>query len=112
MGSLSDTLLAGGCMPNLESIHGERVQILDGVDAGKVMIGVATHEADVNVESEIMSDPRQKVMCRFTNRPGNVPSVNSKKLVKLKTADGKRWSATRQDFSSYLSTDFELVQII
>ena len=112
MGSLSDALLAGGLMPSLESIHGERVQVLDGVDAGKWFVGVITHETDINLESDIISDPRQKVMLRFTDRPGNVPSVGTKKLVKLQTADGKKWAATKQDFSAYLSVDFELVQIL
>lgn len=112
MGSLSDTLLAGSAMPLLESVHGEPVKVLDGVDAGKTFIGVIAHETDINLESDIMSDPRQKTMCRFTDRPGNVPSVNTKKLVKLQTADGKKWAATKQDFSAYLSVDFELVQIL
>ena len=112
MGSLSDLLLAGALMPNLESVHGEPVKILDGIDVGKTMIAVITHETDLTIESEVLSDPRQKVMCRFTNRPGNVPSTNTKRLVKLQTKDGKKWSATRQDFSAYLSVDFELVQTL
>ena len=113
MGSLSDTLLASSLMPNLESVHGEPIKVLDGVDAGKVFVGVITHEPDVTIESDLsIGDARQKVMCRFANRPGNVPSVNTKRLVKIQTQDGKKWSATRQDFSAYLSVDFELVQTI
>ena len=112
MGSLSDTLLAGSLMPNLESVHGEPVKILDGVDAGKTMVGVITHEPDVIVDSDLLADARQKVMCRFTNRPGNVPTVGTKRLVKIQTQDGKKWAATKQDFSAYLSTDFELVQLL
>ena len=112
MGSLSDNLLASGCMPNLEAVQGEQVFVLDGADAGKQFTAVITHEQDINIESDIISDPRQKVMCRFTDRPGNVPSVGTKKMVKLQTADGKKWAATKQDFSAYLSVDFQLVQII
>ena len=112
MGSISDTMLAASAMPLLESVHGETVTVLDGIDAGKKFTCIITHEPDVNLESDIMSDPRQKVMIRFTDRPGNVPSVGTKKLVKLKTADGKKWAATKQDFSAYLSVDFELVQIL
>ena len=112
MGSLSDIMLAAGVMPNLEAIHGEPVVVLDGVDAGRTFTGVITHETDVNLESDIISDPRQKVMIHFADRPGNVPSVGTKKLVKIKTADGKKWAATKQDFRAYLSVDFELVQII
>lgn len=111
MSSLSDIMLAGGCMPLLENIHGEPVQILDGVDTGKVFYAIRENETDVPSESEVLSDPRAKRMVRFTDRPGNVPSVNTKKMVKVKTADGKRWTATRQDFSAYLSVDFELVEL-
>lgn len=105
-------MLAAGAMPQLEAVHGEPVLVLDGVDAGLTFIGIILHEPDVNIESDILSDPRQKVMLRFTDRPGNVPSVNTKRLVKIQTADGKKWAATKQDFSAYLSVDFELVQII
>jgi hypothetical protein len=77
------------------------------------MIAVITHEPDVVIESDIsISDHREKVMCRFTNRPGNVPSVGTNRLVKIKTQDGKKWAATKQDFSAYLSVDFELVQTL
>ena len=113
MGSLSDTLLAGAGMPNLSAVHEESVLILDGIDAGNTMYAIITHEPDVSISSEIIySDPREKVMARFTFRPGNVPSANTKRMVKIKTQDGKKWSATKQDFSAYLSTDFQLVQTI
>ena len=113
MGSLSDTLLGSAAMPNLDAVHSEPIKILDGVDAGKIMYGILSNEPDANVSSETLDlDPRQKTICRFTLRPGNIPSVNTKRLVKIQTQDGKRWAATKQDFSAYLSTDFELVQII
>ncbi len=111
MGSLSDTMLAGGAMPLLDNVHGEPVQILDGVDVGKIFYAIRETEADVVDDSELIKDPRAKRMLRFTDRPGNVPSVGTKKMVKIKTADGKRWTATRQDFGAYLSVDFELVEL-
>lgn len=104
-------MLSTGAMPLLENVHGERVKVLDGVDAGKWFTAINEVEADQVLESEIMRDPRAKRMLRFTDRPGNVPSVNTNKLVKIQTADGRKWAATRQDFSAYLSVDFELVQI-
>lgn len=104
-------MLAGGCMPLLDSVHSEPVQVLDGVDAGKVFYGIIEHVPDIILDSEIISDPRGKRMLRFTDKPGNVPSVNTRKLVKVKTSDGKRWTATKQDFSAYLSVDFELAEI-
>ena len=112
MGSLSDTMRAGSLRPSLESVHGEPIKVLDGVDAGKTFIGVITHEQDIDITSDTLSDPREKIMLRFTNRPNNVPSVNAKRMFKLQTQDGKKWSATKQDFSAYLSVDFQLVQTI
>jgi hypothetical protein len=113
MGSLSDTLIAGAGMPNLSAVHEEPVTILDGVDAGKTMFAIINHEEDSSISSEtIDSDPREKTMARFTIRPGNIPSANTKKLVLMRTSDGKKWKATKQDFSAYLSTDFQLVQTI
>jgi hypothetical protein len=77
------------------------------------MFGIISHEPDSNIPSELLQDdPRAKTMCRFTDKPGNVPAVNTKRLVKMQTANGKKWAATKQDFSAYLSVDFELVQII
>ena len=104
-------MLAGGLMPCLESVHGEVVQVMDGADAGKLFTAINEIVPDVQLESELLIDPRAKRILRFTDRPGNVPSVNTKKLVKIKTSNGKLYSATRQDFSAYLSVDFELVEI-
>ncbi len=98
-------------MPALESVHGEPVLILDGVDAGKTFIGIMANEADVMLNSELLSDPRGRQMIRFTDRPGNVPSVNTKRLVKVQI-NGKKYAATKQDFSAYLSVDFELTEIV
>ena len=111
MGSLSDTMLATSAMPLLDAVHSEWVEVLDGVDAGKIFYAIKENQADIVLESELINDPRGKRMLRFTDKPGNVPSVNTKRLVKLKTADGKKWVATRQDFSAYLSVDFELAEI-
>lgn len=111
MPSLSDTMLAGSCMPLLENVHGEPVRILDGVDAGKIFYAIKENEQDINLESDLLNDPRAKRMLRFTDRAGNVPSTNTKKMVKIQTGDGKRWTATRQDFGAYLSVDFELAEI-
>jgi hypothetical protein len=111
MGSVSDIMLASGVMPNLDALHGEQVLILDGVDAGKYFTAIKEHESDVKLDSDLMIDPRGRRMLRFTDTPGNVPSVGTKKLVKIQTGDGKKWSATRQDFGAYLSVDFELTEI-
>lgn len=112
MGSLSDTMFGTSAMPLLDAAHGEPVKILDGVDAGKVFYAIRETQEDIVLASDLINDPRGKRMLRFTDKPGNVPSVNTKRLVKIQTSDGKKWSATRQDFSAYLSVDFELAEIV
>lgn len=110
MGSVSDTMLASGVMPNLDAIHGEAVTILDGVDAGRTLWGIVEHEQDVTLNSDMMPDPRGRRMLRFTNRAGNLPSANAKRLFKVQIGN-KKYSATKQDFGSFLSTDYELTEI-
>lgn len=105
-------MLASGAMPLLEEVHGERVKVLDGVDRGRWFVAIKENETDLQLSSPVVQESFGKRMLRFTDRPGNVPSVNTKKLVKLQTLDGKKWAATRQDNSAYLSVDFELVQLV
>ena len=103
-------MLKSAAMPLLDNVHSEAVFILDGVDTGKVFYGILEHVPDIALESDIISDPRGKRMLRFTDRPGNVPSTNTSKMVKVKLGN-KTYTATRQDFSAYLSVDFELVEL-
>ncbi len=109
MGSLSDTMLQTGMMPCLESVHGETILVLSGDDAGKSFTAINEIEPDINLESELLVDPRAKRILRFTDRPGNVPQL--KKLDKFKTSDGKVWTATLRPGSAYLSVDFELAEV-
>lgn len=104
-------MLASSAMPNLDAVHSERVMVLDGVDAGKFFNGITDNVSDTILNSELLTDPRGRKMIRFTDKPGNVPSVNTKRLVKI-LMDGKTYVATKQDFSAYLSVDFELTEIV
>lgn len=107
MRALSDTLLAGGCAPHVEAIHGETVRILSGQDAGRPFIGVVETEADLVLNTDLGDDPRAKIMLRF--RDGHVPRLDSQGVVQ--TADGKKWNAVRRQFGSFLTDDFELKEI-
>ncbi len=108
MGGLSDTLLARGCASHIEVIHGEAVEILSGPDAGKKFAGVVEVLPDLILEGELGGDPRSKTVVRFRNE--SVPNLASQGQVK--TADGRKWNAIRQDFGSFLTTDFELKEIV
>lgn len=109
MGSLSDTMLGNSCAPLLESVHGETIIVLTGIDAGKKFTAINEIEQDIVLESDLMRDPRGKRVLRFRNVAGNVPQLT--KLDRLQTADGRKWAAVRRPLSSYLTVDFELAEI-
>lgn len=105
MGSISDTLLAAGCVRHIGALHGERVQVLSGPDAGRFFqANILENETDSVV---IEGDPRGRRMIRFD--PGAAPAATSQ--FEIKTVDGKKWNCLRQDFGSYLTTDYELQEI-
>ena len=108
MPALSDNLLAGGCASHIEAVHGEPVLILSGPDAGRTFIGVRENASDVVVDENLNPDPRAKRLIRF--RDGSVPKLSSQDIVQ--TADGKKWYAVKYPQDGYLSSDFELVEII
>ncbi len=109
MRALSDTLLAGGCAVQLEAIHGEPVTVLQGPDAGRTFIGVVETESDLILATELGNDPRGKLMVRF--RPEQTPRIQSQCQV-TRLSDGKKYNAVRQDFSAFLTNDFELKEIV
>lgn len=104
MSSISDKLLAAGAAANIEWIHGERIEILSGPDDGQFFQGVIEIESDVILATDLGEDPRSRRMLRF--RQGYAPRLNSQDRVR--TDDGKVWVAIKQDFSQYLSVDYEL----
>ena len=108
MGALSDTLLAGGCARQIEAIHGERVQVLDGSDAGKSFTAVREVEADQVLTTELGIDPRAKIWLRF--REDATPNIVSQGT--LQTDDGKKWKAVRRQEAGFLTNDFELTEIV
>jgi len=109
MPSLSDTMLSSSCAPLLESVHGETVTVLTGVDAGCKFNAINEIEQDIVLESDLLRDPRGKRVLRFRDVFGNVPRLS--KLDKIETQDGRRWTATRRPLSAYLTVDFELAEI-
>jgi hypothetical protein len=106
--SLSDQMLAGGCASHVEAVHGEPVTVLSGPDAGKTFTAVRETEADLIVTTDLSEDPRAKNVIRF--RDGNVPRIIGQCV--LKTSDGKKWHAVKAPQDGYLTTDFELREIV
>lgn len=100
-------MLAAGVASHVEALHGEPVEILEGSDAGRTFIGVIEIESDAILTTDLGEDPRAKRMVRFVD--GRAPSITSQARVRL--PDGKTYLAVRQDFGSYLTTDFELREV-
>lgn len=105
MPAISDTLLTSGTASHIEAVHGERVQILDGPDAGKWFIAVREVESD-QVITDLGVDARSKIVLRFTKTPAIT------KQGTVKTDDNKIWKAVRRQEANFLTQDFELTQIV
>ncbi len=107
MPALSDTLLAGGCARHIEAIHGELVEVLDGPDAGKKFMAVREVESDQMLVTELGADPRAKIVIRFID--GTEPPLGMN--GKVKTDDGRQWTAVRRQEGAFLTQDYELTEI-
>jgi hypothetical protein len=106
----SDLLLDLGCARQIEAAHGEAVTVMSGVDAGKIFLAVRETEDDLTVNMETGgTDPRSRRVLRFRTT-GAVPRLSSQDVVK--TASGDLWRAIRAPRSGYLTTDFELIEIL
>ena len=111
MPALSDTLLAAGAASHIEAVHGEPVFILSGPDAGKTFLAVRENASDVVLDENLSPDPRAKRLIRFREgAPQGVPRLSSQDRVQ--TCDGKQWYAVKYPQDGYLSSDFELVEIV
>ena len=106
MPSLADNLLTVG-VSITEAVHGERVVVLTGLDAGKTFTGVRENSADVVLDENLSPDARAKRIIRF--RPGSVPRLNP--TDRLRTDDGKVWKAVKYPQDNFLTEDFELIEI-
>lgn len=108
MSSISERLLARGASANIEALHGERIDVLTGQDIGLSFRGVVEIETDVRLGSDLSDDPRGKRVVRFRN--GSVPRLSAHD--RIRTEDGKTWNAIKQNFGSFLTTEFELREIV
>ena len=107
--SLSDKMLASGCALHVEAIHGETILILTGPDAGKPFTAVRETEQDMLLTTDIGADPRAKRMLRFRDIPV-MPVITSQ--TRIKTEDGRIWTAVRNPNDGFLSTDYELTEVV
>lgn len=107
MPSLSDRMLASGAVPLIQNTHGETILVLSGADVGKTFPCVRETEQDIILDAQLGEDRRAKRVVRFMYA---VPNLESQDIVQ--TDDGKKWHCVRSPQDGYLSTDFELKEII
>lgn len=109
MSSLADKMLARGCVQHVGAVHGERIQVLTGPDAGKFFqANIIETAPDQILSTDLGEDPRAVMMLRFDNQ---LPVPNITKSARIQTSNGKVYLATKQDFSGYLTTDFQLIEV-
>ena len=109
MGALSDTMLATGAALHCEAVHGETVRMVSGPDAGKTFTAIKENSQDIVLDEAIGTDHRGKRILRFRDGTPQ-PRINDNDIVQ--TADGNKWHATKAPQDGYLTTDYELAQII
>ena len=106
----SDSLLDLGCARLGEAVHGEVVTVMSGADAGKQFTAIRETEDDITVNMETGgTDPRSRRVLRFRTS-GAVPRLSRQDVIK--TASGDLWRAIKAPRSGYLTTDFELIEIL
>jgi len=106
VGSISDNALAAGCAKHIGAVHGDQIRVLTGLDAGKYFtVNIIETEADLELSTDLGIDPRARVVMRFDN-DFPIPALNGQE--RIRTSDGKVWTAVKAPQNSYLTTDFEL----
>jgi hypothetical protein len=105
--SIADRMLADGAALHVERLHGDTVQILEGTDAGRSFTAVVEIEQDTIIDTELGQDPRPRRMLRF--RGGNVPTITGPTRVRV---NGQIYSINRVNGAAFLTTDFEMTEIV
>lgn len=109
MGGLSDQLLSVGCVQHVEFLHGEQVQILTGPDAGKFFGATLEAEPSAVLDAELGPDVRSKWVIHFDTTK-LLPNLRSQD--RLKDSNGKVWKVVTYQPGSYLTTDFEIIEVV
>lgn len=109
MASVADRMLRDGCVRQISAIQGEDVKILSGPMAGQtVRANIIETTSDAILATDFGEDARGKRIIRFEDCL--VPEVISQMFIQK--SDGTKWKAERAPQDGYLTTDFELMQIV
>lgn len=108
MSSLAESLLSDG-YGSIESVHGETIAVLDGVDAGKSFTAVQDLVEDFTLDELTGPDRRAKRVLRF--RAGATsPVLTSQDMIQ--TSNGKRWRVVKRPGNTFLTVDYELREVV
>ena len=100
-------MLGGAGLPCISSMHGELILVLTGNNANQTFRAIIGIEQDVVITVDLGENPRGRRVMRFI---GAVPDVSSQDSVQ--TGDGRKWKLTKSEFSGYLTTDFDMTEIL
>jgi len=101
-------MLASGCAAHVAAIHGESVKVLSGPDAGQWFVAVREIESDQILSTDLGDDPRAKIFLRFME--DSTPQLGM--TGRVQTEDGRKWTAIRRQEAGFLTTDYELTEIV
>lgn len=106
--SIAEKLLVDG-YGSIESVHGETVTVLGGVDAGKVFTAVQDLVEDFTLDELTGPDRRAKRVLRF--RAGaTAPTLASQDHIR--TSNGRVWKAVKCPGNTFLTVDYELREVV
>ena len=102
-------MLSSGCVPSIERIHGEQIQVLSGPDSGKFFGAELESEPDDVLQTNLGPDPRAKWVVMF-DRAKTLPNLTSQDTIK--DSSGKVWKLVKPKFGSYLTLDYEIIEVV
>ena len=108
MGAISDTIQSYG-FTLTQSIHGQVITVLTGVCAGQNFVGTMLVAPNLELNTELGEDMREKTMIHFPNDA--FPNV--KPQDSMADSNGGKWKfVKRTDNEADATVDFELMKIV
>lgn len=107
MPSIAEQSLAGGAIRHVDAVHGDRVFIVSGPDAGKAFRGVVKTEGDQDIASLLGQQVLGRVLLYF-RADSPQPVITPQTVLQAK---GRVWTAVQQPRNSFLTVDYELTEV-
>lgn len=108
MDSISDTMLIQGCVKLVDTLHGENVTVLTGVNAGQTFFAVKEVMGELIIDGLVSKDDRAHRIIRFNNSKP-LPQLKPEDTLQIGTS---QWVVLDRKEDAYLTTDYEISQLI